>query len=91
MPLAGQKDYMLVQGKDTPETPRGYEGRVGVFEAMDVDDDIQKLIVNRATSAEINRAAMIKGMVNMRQDGIMKALTGITTLEEITRVTSDVT
>ncbi len=89
LPLAGQNAYTLVKGKDTPATPKGYSGRAGLYEVMDVSDTIQQLIVGRATSAEIQRQAMAEGMITMRQDGYLKALQGITTLEEVNRVTAD--
>lgn len=89
LPLAGQNAYTLVKGKDTPATPRGYSGRAGLYEVMDVTESIQQLIVNRATSSEIQRQAIAEGMITMRQDGYLKALQGITTLEEVNRVTAD--
>ncbi len=89
LPLAGQKAYTLVRGIDTPQTPKGYKGRAGIFEVMDVNTDIQRMIVNRATSSEIQKLAVSQGMITMRQDGYLKALTGVTTLEEVNRVTSD--
>jgi len=89
LPLAGQSAYTLVKGKDTPQTPRGYAGRAGLYEVMDVTEDIQNLIVARATSRQIQQKAIEQGMITMRQDGYLKALTGITTLEEVNRVTSD--
>lgn len=89
LPLAGQSAYTLVRGIDTPQTPHGYSGRAGIYEVMDVNTDIQKLIIEHATSAEIQRLAVSQGMITMRQDGYMKALTGLTTLEEVNRVTSD--
>lgn len=89
LPLAGQSAYTLVKGHDTPATPRGYSGRAGLYEVMDVTEEIQQLIVARATSAEIQRKAVEQGMITMRQDGYLKALQGITTLEEVNRVTSD--
>ncbi len=89
LPLAGQNAYTLVKGKDTPQTPRGYSGRAGVYEVMDVTEEIQNLIVARATSAEIQRKAIEQGMITMRQDGYLKALGGITTLEEVNRVAAD--
>ena len=88
LPLAGQTAYTLVKGHDTPATPHGYAGRAGIFEVMDVTEAIQNLIVKRATSAEIQHKAIEQGMITMRQDGYLKALTGITTLEEVNRVTS---
>ena len=89
LPLAGQTAYTLVKRHDTPSTPRGYSGRAGLYEVMDVSEEVRELIVKRATSAEIQRKAMEQGMVTMRQDGYLKALQGITTLEEVNRVTSD--
>lgn len=89
LPLAGQKAYTLVKGRDSPATPRGYSGRAGLYEVMDVTEQIQELIVKRSTSAEIQKKAIEQGMITMRQDGYLKALQGITTLEEVNRVTSD--
>lgn len=89
LPLAGQTAYTLVKGRDTPSQPRGYSGRAGLYEVMDVTETIQQLIVARATTAEIQRKAVEQGMITMRQDGYLKALQGITTLEEVNRVTSD--
>ncbi len=89
LPLAGQNAYTLVKGRDTPATPHGYSGRAGLYEVMDVTEEIQTLITKRATSAEIQRKAVEQGMITMRQDGYLKALQGITTLEEVNRVTSD--
>jgi type IV pilus assembly protein PilB len=89
LPLAGQKAYTLVRGIDTPQSPRGYSGRAGLYEVMDVNSDIQKMIVSQATSSEIQRVAVSQGMITMRQDGYLKALSGLTTLEEVNRVTSD--
>ncbi|MBM3210099.1 type II/IV secretion system protein [Candidatus Saccharibacteria bacterium] len=90
LPLHGQNAYTLVKGHDTPQTPRGYIGRAGLYEVMDVNEAIQELIVKRATSAEIQRLAVSQGMVTMRQDGYLKALQGITTMEEVNRVAADI-
>ena len=89
LPLANQTAYTLVKGHDTPASPRGYSGRAGLYEVMDVTEEIRELIVNHATSAQIQNKAVEQGMVTMRQDGYLKALQGLTTLEEVNRVTSD--
>lgn len=89
LPLAGQNAYTLVKGRDTAQTPRGYSGRAGLYEVMDVTEEIQSLITKRATSGEIERMAISQGMIPMRQDGYLKALQGLTTLEEVNRVTAD--
>jgi type IV pilus assembly protein PilB len=89
LPLANQNSYTLVKGVEDQESPGGYSGRAGLYEAIDVDEDIQKLIISHATSAEVMRMAKEKGTVTMRQDGMLKALSGITTMEEVNRVASD--
>ncbi len=91
LPLSGQSSYTLVRGIDSPRSPsiKGYSGRAGLYEVMDVTEEIQALIVSHATSAEIQRKAQEQGMVTMRQDGYLKVLQGITTVEEVNRVTSD--
>ena len=81
---------MLAKGRDTKETPGGYSGRAGLYETITVDEDIQKMIVNHSTAAEIMRLAKEKGTVTMRQDGILKVLSGITSIEEVNRVASDI-
>lgn len=90
LPLAGQSSYTIAKGIDSPLSPRGYSGRAGLYEVMDVDENIQNLIVARSTSAEIQRQAQKQGMITMRQDGYLKVLQGITTMEEVNRVTSDI-
>lgn len=89
LPLATSPHFTLVKGIETEDAPGGYKGRIGLFETIDVDDDIQKLIVAHATSGDIMRVAKMKGTITMRQDGVMKALAGLTTIEEVNRVSSD--
>ncbi len=89
LPPADSQSFTLVKGIDTEETPGGYKGRAGLYETISVDEDIQKLIVAHATSGDIMRVARMKGAVTMRQDGMLKALTGITTVDEVNRVASD--
>ena len=89
LPVKNDEFYMLAKGMDTKETPGGYSGRAGLYETIVVDEDIQKLIISHATANEIMRLAKSKGTVTMRQDGVLKALSGITTMEEVNRVASD--
>jgi len=88
LPLKGQNAYTLWRGKDTSQTPGGYKGRVGLYEVIDVNDEIESMILKRSTSGDIQQKAMEMGMVTMRQDGYLKAVTGLTTLEEVNRVTA---
>ena len=89
LPLANQPAYALAEGMDTKDTPGGFTGRVGLYETIAVDEDIQNLVVKKATAAEIMTVAKQKGTVTMMQDGVLKALSGITTLAEVNRVASD--
>ncbi len=68
----------------------GYRGRVGIFEVFAMTPDIIEIINERGTEQEIFKAALENGMVTMTQDGILKTLAGITTLEEVWRVTDQV-
>lgn len=88
LPLAGDTAYTLTRGVDSPGTPGGYKGRMGIYEVFDISEHIQELILKRATSSEIEAAAIAEGMVTMRQDGYLKALAGRTTLKEVNRVAS---
>ena len=67
----------------------GYAGRTGVFELLETDDTLRALIHNRAAEADIRAAALAKGMVLMREDGERLVTLGITTREELVRVTRD--
>ena len=64
----------------------GYYGRVGIFEVLKVTTAINKLILQEASAKDIYAQSVRDGMINMKQDGYLKALAGITTLEEILRV-----
>lgn len=89
LPPLDSKSFTMVRGIASEEAPNGYKGRAGLYETISVDEDIQKLIVAHATSGDIMRVAKMKGSITMRQDGVLKALTGITTIEEVNRVASD--
>lgn len=67
----------------------GYLGRTGIFEQLIVDDDIKTMITQRCDSHVVKQAAIEKGMTTLRADGLSKALAGVTSLEEICRVTQD--
>ncbi len=68
---------------------RGYLGRVAIIEALPVTESIRRLIIKRASSAVVKSQAVAEGMRTLRMVGIDKALEGITTLEEIWRVTAE--
>lgn len=89
LPLANQTAYTLTNGLDSPDTPGGFKGRMGLYEVFAVSEAIQGLIMKQSTSSEIENAAKAEGMVTMRQDGYLKALEGLTTLTEINRVAAE--
>jgi len=67
----------------------GYQGRVGIFEAFLVDEEIEKLILTSPSISALRKKAEKKGMTSMRQDGFIKVLEGTTTIEEIERITAE--
>ncbi|HHV42184.1 MAG TPA: Flp pilus assembly complex ATPase component TadA [Clostridiaceae bacterium] len=64
----------------------GYKGRVGIYELLLVNEEIQRLTLKHASSSEINDAAVAAGMTSLRQDGLRKVKQGVTSVEEIMRV-----
>jgi type IV pilus assembly protein PilB len=64
----------------------GYRGRLGIFELMVLNEEIQDLIVKRAPLSEVRNAALASGMKTLKMDGFQKVLEGITTVEEVMRV-----
>ncbi len=66
-----------------------FRGRIGIYEVLPVNSDIQKLIIKGSSNEEIQDTAIKQGMITMQTDGLIKALQGQTTLEEIMRVTSE--
>ncbi|RMD97766.1 MAG: type IV-A pilus assembly ATPase PilB [Calditrichaeota bacterium] len=66
----------------------GYRGRVGIYEIMTMNEELRTLCLKHASSDEIKRAAIKHGMRTLRQDGFLKALQGITTIEEVIRATN---
>jgi type IV pilus assembly protein PilB len=65
----------------------GYRGRIGIQEVLAIDDDIRKMIINKESATEIKKVAIKKGMFSLRMSAIKKALMGVTTPEEVLRVT----
>lgn len=67
----------------------GYKGRMGIYEVLDVSEEVAKLILARSTTAQIQEQAVKEGMILMWQDGFIKAHLGLTTIAEILRVTKE--
>ncbi len=80
-------DLTLYRAKeDRPQTEPEFKGMIGIFEVMDITEKIKQLIDEQATSDKIEKEAKNNGMMLMKQDGYIKALEGITTIEEVIRV-----
>lgn len=67
----------------------GYLGRIGIFEVLVISSDIARLILERATSQEIEKTSIKESMITMKQDGYLKVVEGVTTIEEVLRVAQD--
>lgn len=89
LPLYSQSAYTLYKGQGCDDCKDGYSGRVGIFEVFEMNPAMEKLLLNHATTTEIQNQAVKDGMLIMQQDGYLKALTGITTVEEVARVATD--
>lgn len=82
-----QQDIILYRGRGCSSCNNsGYSGRIGIFEILRVSEKIAQLIMEHRSAGEIEKQAVAEGMITMFQDGFMKALEGITTIEEVLRV-----
>lgn len=88
--FGSSKKTSVYHGKGCPVCNNtGYVGRVGIFEVMLIDDRLRDAIVNRKDAADIRKIAIKQGMVPMLDDGLKKVSEGITTIDEIIRVTKE--
>jgi type II secretory ATPase GspE/PulE/Tfp pilus assembly ATPase PilB-like protein len=73
---------------DVPEnsSDTGYSGRTGIFEAILIDDEMEQLISKKPRETEVEELAKKQGILTMKEDAVIKALKGITSLEEVKRV-----
>lgn len=87
--LPQNQERVLYRGKGCPFCKgSGYKGRLGIFEVLIVDTELKEMILRKAIQREIEEYARLKqGMISMREDGIAKVMAGITTVEELNRVT----
>jgi type II secretory ATPase GspE/PulE/Tfp pilus assembly ATPase PilB-like protein len=86
----GSGEITLVKGKGCQECrDTGYQGRIGLFEMLTIDDTLRRLIVTKPSSSQIRQTASKEGFIGLREEGFQKAVEGKTTLEEILRVTQE--
>jgi type IV pilus assembly protein PilB len=91
LPLEGQGKVELYKAAGCQQCNKsGYKGRVAIVEAFLIDDNIRQMILTRRPSVEIKKYAQEKqGMKTLREDGLLKALSGETSLEEVIRVSAE--
>ena len=91
MKLSTSEDVHLYEGKGCSECNNtGYKGRKAIIELMILNHELRQMINRKATSTQIRKRSRELGMSTLREDGIQKALTGMTTLEEVFRVAGEV-
>ncbi|MBU0600454.1 Flp pilus assembly complex ATPase component TadA [bacterium] len=80
----------LYRGKGCKNCAKiGYKGRVAIFEVLEIDEAIKEMIARRATASEVKNCARQKGMITLREAAIRKVATGLTTIEELRRITAE--
>lgn len=90
MPKVDDSSIKLYKGEGCDACGHsGYKGRIGIFEVMRISESISKLILQKSDSQTIERQSRQDGMMTMKQDGYLKTLEGITTIDEILRVAQD--
>jgi len=87
--LDDQDRYTVYRPVPTDEMPSGYRGRTSILELLKLSDPVRRLIMQHATAGEIQDLAVKEGMRTMYQDGLKKCLDGVTTLDEILRVSQE--
>ncbi len=88
-PKTDWKDIKFYKAKPSSESPDGYSGRVGIHEVMEMTLTIKNLVMQNATADQIEKQAKSEGMMTMLEDGIFKCVQGLTTIEEVLRVTRE--
>ena len=78
-----KKPFKFYKGKGCDKCTKGYKGRVGIFEVLEMTDKIEALANSRATTDRIKEQAIADGMITLKQDGLLKALQGVTSVEEV--------
>lgn len=88
--LEDKRKFKLFKGKGCDKCgDSGYKGRIAIFEVMPVSEKVGRLILERSPAGKIEEAAVEEGMIRLIQDGYLKALEGITTIEEVLRVSRE--
>lgn len=87
--LQDPANWHFMKGKGCDKCNNGYRGRIGIFEVLVMSEAIENLGVQKAPASAIEAQAIKEGMITMKQDGLLKAIKGLTTLEEILKATTE--
>lgn len=87
---ASLKNILFYRGKGCSKCDQtGYKGRIGIYETLEITEEISELILKKESAQNIKKKAVEQGMITILEDGFIKAKNGITTIEEIIRVTKE--
>ncbi len=87
--LKDRSRWHFVAGKGCSKCHNGYRGRIGIFEILTMSPTIEALVVKGEPASAIEAAAVKEGMITLKQDGLLKAIAGLTTIEEIMKATAE--
>jgi general secretion pathway protein E len=87
--LTSRRPLRLYRPRTSAENPSGFRGRLAIIEQLTMNDALRRLLMQHADASDIERAARQSGMRTMYEDGLRKALAGLTTVEEVLRVTQE--
>jgi len=85
-PKQNLKDVIFYRAKPSRQSPDGYKGRIGIYEVLLVTETIKELIIKEASADQVQEQAQKEGMRLMVEDGLVKAVQGVTSIEEVLRV-----
>ncbi|MDP3999893.1 MAG: GspE/PulE family protein [bacterium] len=89
--LPPEKEWLFMKGKGcTRCNGTGYSGRIGIFEVLTINEELERMAMNHVPVSQIRQAARQAGMMTLEQDGLLKALAGVTTVDEVWRVARDI-
>jgi type II secretory ATPase GspE/PulE/Tfp pilus assembly ATPase PilB-like protein len=87
--LKDPANWHFVRGQGCPNCHNGYRGRIGIFEVMTMSDELEALAVKKEPASALEAQAIKEGMITMKQDGLAKAIQGLTTVEEVMKATTE--
>jgi type II secretory ATPase GspE/PulE/Tfp pilus assembly ATPase PilB-like protein len=87
--LKDPASWKFYRGQECPQCHHGYRGRIGIFEVMVMSEQIEALAVKKEPASVIEGQALKEGMMTMKQDGILKAIKGLTTVEEVMKAATE--